>query len=271
MKKFFILLLILIIALFALAGFGLNKVIKTGIETVGTQVLSTKVSVGNVDVSPFSGIIKIKNIQIANPEGFEQPNIFDVKEIDIKVISASSKGDYWFLEIDKIIVDEPKTHNEVNQSGNNIAILKSKILDAEAATNNKTATDAEKAEAPKKPSNILVAIDTVNIKNSEVELTQNIIGSSSAKIGVENIKIRNIGTADQPLTTDVALKNILEKFFNSIVQTSKNNQIKSAIEGALGNKLGGELKNAIQQIGLEANKDANAEAPTEAATPEETK
>lgn len=105
MKKVLTFLVILLL----LAGGGvwyfvtyrLDAMIEQRIETVGTQSLGTRVSVGKVKTSIKDGSLTISNVTVANPPGFKNQNALSLNGIEAAV-------DYGNLDITRLVIEKPE-------------------------------------------------------------------------------------------------------------------------------------------------------------------
>lgn len=61
-----------------------DKIIEIAVERVCTYILGTKLDIGKMKVGIIGGKIKIKDLKIYNPEGFEEPLMADIPGIRIK-------------------------------------------------------------------------------------------------------------------------------------------------------------------------------------------
>jgi len=108
-KLLFGMLILALIAGAALYFFGttlLNNGIRQGVETVGPRVTQTPVSLGAVNISPFTGKGTLTGLNIGNPEGFKSENIFALGQIDVKVDTGTLFSDK--IVIDQIIIQRPE-------------------------------------------------------------------------------------------------------------------------------------------------------------------
>ena len=74
------LLLILIVALVCVYYY-LGAIVKEGVNRYVPPITGTTASVGSVDLSLLKGQIEIKKLQIGNPKGFSDNNIFEVGKV----------------------------------------------------------------------------------------------------------------------------------------------------------------------------------------------
>ena len=63
-------LLVIVIGIFVYVGYNTNAIVKTAIETLGTQYLGAPVSVGKVDISLADGHGTLNELEVGNPPGY---------------------------------------------------------------------------------------------------------------------------------------------------------------------------------------------------------
>lgn len=129
----------------------------------GTQKLGREVNIETADISFWNGIgIKLGNVTIANPEGFESDNLIEADNVDLKLsMIPLIRGK---IAVDKLIINRPKIDLVKNEDGSsNFAFpdLEEKIPDERI----KDKSDEEKAVA--------AAISFDNLQINEGELNYN--------------------------------------------------------------------------------------------------
>lgn len=89
-------LIIIVIAAVSIRTLG-GRALKLGIETAGSQALDVPVTVDKVSFSILGGWVKLENLKVANPEGYQHENLLELGsgEMDVNIRSLLS---------DKIIV-----------------------------------------------------------------------------------------------------------------------------------------------------------------------
>ncbi len=76
----------------------LGRLIKQGVEYYGSQATGTAVTIGAVEVSIFSGKGGLRDLAIANPEGFDSGAAFRIAAGDIAIDMATLTGDIVVVE-----------------------------------------------------------------------------------------------------------------------------------------------------------------------------
>ncbi|MDG2035350.1 MAG: hypothetical protein P8J42_01895, partial [Pseudomonadales bacterium] len=78
------LVVILIIVAVVVAN-NIGGIVKEGINDHAESIVGVPVSVSDVEVSFLDGTAAISGLHVANPEGFSQPNAFELGRINVKL------------------------------------------------------------------------------------------------------------------------------------------------------------------------------------------
>jgi hypothetical protein len=73
-----ILALVLIIVTVVVIGLFLDKIVKTGVETVGPKIVQVPITLDAVHLSILTGSAKVEGLVVGNPEGYKTPNAISV-------------------------------------------------------------------------------------------------------------------------------------------------------------------------------------------------
>lgn len=165
-KSLLWLLLILIIALVCIYYY-LGAIVREGINRYVPPITGTTASVGSVDLSLLKGQIEINDLQIGNPKGFSENDIF---KLDRVLVSFEPKT----VMTDKIIIKSVLiSGTKVSAELKNIYSLDSNVSALQNNINkylgsfNKKGTDKPSDE---KSSNKKVIIKDLKIKDSSLSL-----------------------------------------------------------------------------------------------------
>jgi CCR4-NOT transcriptional regulation complex NOT5 subunit len=130
MKRYLIIaavvLLMVIVGIFVYFYNSIDQIVESAIETEGSRVLGTKVSVGSVDISLKSGRGTIRDIEVANPDGFSSGEMFTLREATVDINVKSLNRDP--ITIDEIRISAPDVHVEMDErGGSNVAAVKKAV------------------------------------------------------------------------------------------------------------------------------------------------
>ena len=130
MKRALIIGIVLLLAV--IVGIGvflynsIDSIVEAAIEKHGSRVLGTQVSVGSVDISLKSGRGTIRDIEVANPDGFSSGEMFTLREATVDINVKSLNRDP--ITIDEIRISAPDVRVEMNErGGSNVAAVKKAV------------------------------------------------------------------------------------------------------------------------------------------------
>lgn len=117
--------IVILAAILGVFFFNLDTVIIAGVEKYGSEVTQADVTLSEVDIDLTSGEGALRGLKVGNPDGFEEPNAFELGEISMAVnISESNEK---LIHIKEIMVNGPQVTYELNSETNNLDVLKSNI------------------------------------------------------------------------------------------------------------------------------------------------
>lgn len=104
----------------------LDGLVKGAIQSFGSEATKTRVTVSDVKLSMETGEATISGLNVSNPDGFSDPNIFELGMISTKIdITTLNQNP---IVIDEIIINAPAVVYEINKSGtSNVEVLKSNL------------------------------------------------------------------------------------------------------------------------------------------------
>lgn len=226
--------LILVVVLLAVAGvlLGLvyvDRIAKAGIEKGGTYALGVPTTLNSASVGVFTGEFGMSKLAVANPAGFKEPSLLALGEGDVKVSLPTLQQDV--IELPLLKLDGIAMALERGDKGSNVGVILANLKRFE--TGESAPKDQPKDSAPGKK----FVIKEVDIRNVEVKLA--IAGLSLPTIKIDQIPLKNIGTAGEP----VDLPTVISIIFKAIVQTA------TQIAGpALPGDVLGELQNGLGSL-----------------------
>ncbi len=92
-----------------------DSLIKIGVTKVGSWIAGVEIAMDSFDTSLSEGTVHLKGLRVANPAGFERPNMVELEEffLDIDVASLTTKE----IVIEEIRVAGLDSNAEFNRDG----------------------------------------------------------------------------------------------------------------------------------------------------------
>lgn len=164
MKKFLLVVgLIILIVVVGVVLF-LGQIIKTGIETAGPKIAGVPMSVETVKINPLSGLVHVKALVVGNPEGFKSPSSMELGEFKLSIAISSLFTDT--IVIKEILISNPEITYERKLKTSNLAELQKQLTPAEKPDKPAPADQPKAKKSPAKK----VIIEDLQLNGAKVNM-----------------------------------------------------------------------------------------------------
>ena len=228
------------IVLVAIAGalyfinYRLDGVVETQIEKAASMALGTAVEVGGVQTNLRDGTLKISEISVANPPGFD--NQFAVRLHDV-----GATVDYSSREIKQVVIENPEFIIEERDGSTNFEQIL-QALEAGNETRPGTATDGGANNSAMQGSE-----PVISIKHFRINETRAVFESRSldryTDVEVDAIEMHNLRGTPAQLADQIArevIGEISSEAATEVLKAQAKKQLKG-VEGKAGDILRGLL------------------------------
>lgn len=250
MKK----LLKLLILLTLLAGIAgavvlaavLDRMVKTGLETVGSAVTNANVTVETVDVGVLTGRLHFHDVRIANPEGFNSPHAFEVADIEIDFQPRSLLRNT--VMIHRVEVRSPQVTYERQGDSSNLSRIKDNV---HAFVERHGGGDQASAQTGAADGGRTVVVDELLVSGGMARI-HTLPGVPALETTLPDITMRDIGREDQTSVAEL-IAQVSTQLISSAAQSftdagrllSDSAELLTAEDGILGS--GRKAVEAVQQ------------------------
>jgi hypothetical protein len=249
-----------VLILFITVGFGvyyvlsnLDEIVRTAIETYGSEATQTAVRVEGVKLGLQDGSGAIHGLTVGNPKGFAARQAFSLGEVSTQINLESLSADVIIIE--HITVRAPEVFYELNNAGEvNLDALNKQVSTGASKSTTAASTDKSDAAEPKLIIRKFLFVDGV-VHANMVPLNKR-YDLKLPKIEMQNLGGKNGATpaeiADQviELLTDRVLaavkKEGLDRYRKEL--EGKVNKLLEAEQQKLNEKIGAQLG---EQVGEE--------------------
>ena len=244
MKKLMILLAAILLAAIAyyflpgkIEGIALEE-----IEEQGERVFGTDVEVSDLLIDIANGTASIREISIANPQGYSQP-------FAMTLSSITAKFDYKSQVIDQIIVAEPHVYAEFKGKDLNILDLANQAERARKGAGGGKAAQAEVTDnqAIDEPSEqeddeaIIMTINLVALDKATVDIRSDLTDQQK-QFTIDRLEARDLHGNKQQLTNQ-----LVKGLFNDLAKQVISESTQSLEEQAL-KKLKDKAKEKLKKL-----------------------
>lgn len=214
--------IILVVAL----TLSIDYIIKSNIETTGSEVLQTELTVDNVSLSIFRGTGSISGIKIANPEGFEEGDALTVLSVDLRMKPFS-------IFSNTVIIEELEIQNleilyRLQPGGSNLGTLNQNLQ--------------SHIPDPDETADIFVVIDRFLMEETSLTISIDIEDVEPVTATLDRVEITGIGR-DEATDAAEAMRIILEAILTEAAREGRNRLIEAG-----GRRLLDEAEDALRDL-----------------------
>jgi len=237
----------------------LDGIVKTAIETYGSEATQTQVSVADVKLKLEDGAGSISGLNVGNPSGFTDSHIFKLGSISTKIDTATVTENP--VVIDELIISAPQVFYEINKAGaSNLDALKKNLgplSDSSASSSEKPASGDE----------LKMVIRKLVVEKGQASMRIAALGDKQQSVSLPRIQLTDVGKKSGGATalevaqvlSNAMLKNVqgavmgagVQQYLGKSADELKKNLNKQAVEklggatGGTGDPLGGAMKGLL--------------------------
>lgn len=167
----------------------LGSIIKTVVETAGTEVTGVQVSLDAVDVDKLTdGAAGLRGLTVANPIGFKTDYAFKLGEVAVKVDATTVANDV--IVIKEVVIAKPQVIYEFGSGGSNIASIQKYV---EQKTGGGSGSSGDKSTAKSDGSGKKVVIENLYIRDGTINVNADFLGGKKVGTRLPKIHLKDIG------------------------------------------------------------------------------
>lgn len=236
------LVVVLVIAVVFLVLQNLDAIIKKVIEDVGSEVVGTSVRVSEVKFNLRDGRGEIYGLQIANPDGFNTRNAFEMDEVAVQVRPASITGPV--IIIDEVLVDGARLTAEQTGASTNLQ----QLLDGMKSSS------SEPAPPPSgEPADVRLALKQFAFINSSAAIETAQYGGKT--LNMPGIRLADLGDEQTGLTPEQLASSMLsavikqaQRAVQDYIKDLAKDAAKEEVNKKLDEKIGAENREKLEGL-----------------------
>ena len=190
--------LIAIVLLLILSLVFINSILKGAVETVGSTVTKSEVSIEKVKLSLLGGKLRLAGFKVGNPEGYKTDEAFSLGQILVSLQPSSLLSDT--IVIKEIDIVDPALTYEVGLGNSNLGTILDNVKSFVPEP------DPDKPEKEKPPKSEKegkqVVIERVSIRGGKVRLSAKLMGGAALPIPLPGVELTDIGKKKSEVPDD---------------------------------------------------------------------
>ena len=205
--------LVLIIGAIVVVGLFLDKIVKTGVETVGPKIVLVPVTVDTIHLALMTGSAKINSLVVGNPAGYRSTNAITVGVAAVGVDPLTIFSDK--IVVRSIEIRQPEITFEGGLSGNNL----SQILDNvnSTAKNGGPPSTNKTAAASSKPAK-KIEVDDLLIAGAKVHVILTQLGGKEMSLTLPDIHLVDLGKDGNGITATDLTRRVLSAITTATIK-----------------------------------------------------
>lgn len=250
-------LLVLIVAVVAIVVVlvfkNLDGIIKTVVETVGSDVTQVTVSLDQVNSELTAGRIELHGFTIANPKGFNGPYLFDMDEVALQIEPKSLTG--GVVVVNEVLVDGAKIVAELKGQSTNIQALQDNISKSvgSGTDSSEKSKPAEQAATPSEAADVRLMVEKVSLINNNLQLKTDQWGERTVKmpaINMNNLGDRKTGLTPEEFSAEIVsrLTDAAEKAVENELKELAKDKAKEELNKQIDKNLSDKDKEQLNQL-----------------------
>lgn len=240
MKKIILagIIVVIVIAVFLLNN--INPLVKKGVETGGSKVLSAPVTLQKSDISIFSGSGSLAGLTVGNPQGFNTEYAFLLKQIQVDLDVKSVTSDT--IRIKNILIDAPSIIFEGSFGKSNLSQL---MANAKSFSGGGKKAAEPAKETKEGGSEKKMEIDHVKIANGSISVSMTMLKDQKLTVPLPAVELSGIGKNGGTNTAE-AMEQILAAVIQAVIPAVQS--------GVAGLDLDKQVEDASKAVQEEAEK-----------------
>ncbi len=246
MKKLLVRLVLAVVVLVIVVGvigyLYLDTIAKKAVEAGGTYAMDVDTKVDSVSLHPFGGQLQMKGLKVANPKGFANPYLMDMKSFDLGLVPGSLLEDT--IMINKSELDGLGMSIEQKLPKSNISVIMDNVNKMLGGDKSKE----EKASKGKK-----YKVGELTIRNVVVHVK--VLVGPELTLKLPPIEMKNIaGENGAGLTMPELVSRILLAIMSGVVEQGKGilpTDLLNGLQGdvsAVAAQLGGQAQEMVKGV-----------------------
>lgn len=236
----------------------LDSIVRASVEEGTSKSLSLNTTLGDTNVGLLSGDVSLGDLKIANPPGFDAPEMLSLGKVSLDTSYGKVFGTP--TTVDSLIIEKPKLVLEFKGTKSNLKT----VADSLASSGGDQPTSPTPADPNAKP--LKMIIDQLKVSGAQVEIRSDIPGLGTPYIiDVPAIEMNAIGNADGNRNGEEAGKIVSQIISRLSLEAQKSGklppQLTAILQGDLDSlikNIGGKFAEQTAQLQADAMKQVDA-------------
>lgn len=221
----------------------LDSLVKSAIETYGSQAMGTAVRVSSVQIALTSGKGTIRGVTVANPRGFSSADAFRLGEITLQIDPASVKGRP--VVVDQVVIRAPEVSYELDESGrSNIDVIRDHLRRYQGPEADERGAGEGGASSGEE---VQLVVKRFTFEDGKLAANTEAVGGKSATVELPSLRLTGLGEPRGATGAEIG-KTVMTAYSKKVLGTVAASQLDRVIDEKLGGETGEAAKKLLQRV-----------------------
>lgn len=181
----------------------IDPIVRTAVETYGSDITRAEVTLNEVDISPTSGTATLAGLSVGNPAGFETRHALRLGAVSVAFDITTVTED--IIVIHEIDIGAPEITLEIGPRGSNIDVLK-----RNATAYSGGAADGAGGAAASPRGGPRFIVENLHIRNGRVNIAATLLSAQTISTALPDIHLKDLGRKQGGATAGDIILTVLE-------------------------------------------------------------
>jgi len=229
--------LVLLIVAVVVVALNLDRIVKTGVETVGPKITGVSITLDEVHIGLLTGSARVKGLLIGNPEGYKATNAVSIGLAEVGVNPFSVLSDKIVVRSIHVVAPEITFEGNPLTGNNNISKIMDNLDDASKSAAAAPATSNAAAKPAKK-----IEVDDFLISDAKVHF-------NGLTLPLPPVHLTGLGQGPDGITATDLSKQVFSELTKAVIKAVVNsaNDLGKGVEN-LGKNAGKTATDSVNKI-----------------------
>lgn len=237
---------ILVVVVVAAVVLNLNGIVRSAVETGTTKSLELPTTLKGANIGLLSGDVSLSGLNIANPEGFDAPQMLSLGNVSVDTSYGKVFGKP--TNINDVQINQPKLVLEFKGTKSNLKTVADRLASGTGGD------QPQPAPTPQEKEPLKLIIDHLKVSGAQVEIRSDVLLKEPMLITIPDVELSQIGNADGNRNGEEIGKVVSQVITRLSIEAQKSGKIPPE----LAQILSGDLDQLINSIGGKFEEQAEA-------------
>lgn len=202
----------------------LGGIIKSAVESYGSEATKAEVTLDSVDLDATSGKAALNALAVGNPDGFKTAKAFRLGQVAVQIDTSTLSSDT--IVINSVLIDGPKITYELANGGSNVDAIKRNVDEYAKRFGGGGSSSSSEGSGPK------LIIEKLTITGGEVNVSAPFLNGKEVGSRLPTLTLTDIGKGDGGASPAEVIKAVIDKMTAGVGNAVSGLDLQGLAKGA---------------------------------------